>query len=266
MTWRVVSASVTGTGHVRDGDQCQDAFRVVHGEAPSGRPYVIVVVSDGAGSAKLGGRGAALAVEASCDALRERIAVHEPASLDDQVIREVAVAVRARLSREAIAESLDVRDLACTLLGAVVADDFAAFFQVGDGAIITTGEPTYAVVFWPDAGPFANMTYFITDDDALEHLRICLRQQAPDEFALFSDGMQRLALVFEGQRVHSPFFLPMFERLRCARADQCEELCEHLERFLDSPQVNQRTDDDKTLVLATRLPPDTTGNHDAACV
>ncbi len=266
MTWRVVSASVVGTGHVRDGDPCQDAFRVVQGEAPSGRPYVIAVVSDGAGSAKLGGRGAALAVQASCDAMKERIAGHEPASLDDQAIREVAVAVRASLSREAIAESLDVRDLACTLLAAVVADDFAAFFQVGDGAIVTTAEQAYAVVFWPDAGPFANMTYFITDDDALEHLRICLRREAPDEFALFSDGIQRLALIFQEQRVHSPFFLPMFDRLRCARADQCEELCQHLERFLESPQVNQRTDDDKTLVLATRLSSDTTGNRDAACL
>jgi len=44
----------------------------------------------------------------------------------------------------------------------------------------------------------------------------------------------------------------MFSRLR-GEAEP-ERLLGELRAFLESPPVNQRTDDDKTLVLATRLP------------
>jgi hypothetical protein len=43
----------------------------------------------------------------------------------------------------------------------------------------------------------------------------------------------------------------MFARLRAATGS--ERLAEGLRQFLDSPAVNQRSDDDKTLVLATRV-------------
>jgi len=46
----------------------------------------------------------------------------------------------------------------------------------------------------------------------------------------------------------------MFTRLRGIRPTRPRGLAGELRAFLDSPAVNQRTDDDKTLVLATRLP------------
>jgi hypothetical protein len=45
----------------------------------------------------------------------------------------------------------------------------------------------------------------------------------------------------------------MFARLRGERQGQPRGLLEELRAFLASAPVNQRTDDDKTLVLATRL-------------
>jgi hypothetical protein len=44
----------------------------------------------------------------------------------------------------------------------------------------------------------------------------------------------------------------MFTRLRAETGS--DGLLAELRAFLESPAVNQRTDDDKTLVLATRLP------------
>ena len=55
----------------------------------------------------------------------------------------------------------------------------------------------------------------------------------------------------------------MFARLRRESAGEPEGLREELRAFLGSAPVNQRTDDDKTLVLATRLPPATAGNPGA---
>ncbi|MGA0525444.1 protein phosphatase 2C domain-containing protein, partial [Escherichia coli] len=62
----------------------------------------------------------------------------------------------------------------------------------------------------------------------------------------------RLALAFETKLPHQPFFEPMFSVLRRTEPSDCEGLSAQLGQFLNSPQVNERTDDDKTLVLATR--------------
>ena len=74
------------------------------------------------------------------------------------------------------------------------------------------------------------------------------------ELALLTDGLQMLALDYAQSRVHSPFFAPLF---RTIRNGPCEEtLHAALLGFLDSKRVNDRTDDDKTLLLATRTPSD----------
>ena len=71
-----------------------------------------------------------------------------------------------------------------------------------------------------------------------------------DELALLTDGLQMLALRFADKSVHGPFFLPMFQALRAA--ESASALQTPLRDFLNSPAVNRRTDDDKTLILATR--------------
>jgi hypothetical protein len=111
------------------------------------------------------------------------------------------------------------------------------------------------LVFWPEAGEYANMTRFITDPDALEHVRSVVTDAAPDEIAVFTDGIQRLALDFRAVAVHAPFFAPMMAVLRQQPPDECALLEAQLAAFLDSPKVNSRTDDDKTLVLASRRAP-----------
>lgn len=145
------------------------------------------------------------------------------------------------------------RELACTLLGAVIGPTQATYFQIGDGAIVSRRNGNLVPVFWPEAGEYANMTYFVTDAKATEHLR-CEIQDATDEVALFTDGLQRLALVFATETAHEPFFEPMFKVLRASTDDQTDQLCAALERFLGSEAINERTDDDKTLILATRMP------------
>jgi len=106
-------------------------------------------------------------------------------------------------------------------------------------------------VFWPDNGEYANTTYFITDSDAIANLQIEIFSYKPQNIALFTDGMQRLRLQFATCSVYIPFFTPMFQSLALEPPGLSEKLNHQLELFLNSPSVNQRTDDDKTLVLAT---------------
>jgi hypothetical protein len=87
----------------------------------------------------------------------------------------------------------------------------------------------------------------------LSNLHSEVHPAAPAEVAVFSDGIQRLALVYQAKEVHKPFFEPMFARLRKAAGnEEFDLLSGQLALFLGSPAVNERTDDDKSLILATR--------------
>ncbi len=140
--------------------------------------------------------------------------------------------------------------MAATLLFAVVGQSGAAFGQIGDGAIVVRRADEYQHVFWPQSGEYVNTTNFVTDPRYESHLEFAWQDEPVDELALLSDGLQMLARDFAQQRAHGPFFAPMFQSLRRQTA---EELAEPMRAFLESPRLAERTDDDKTLVLATRL-------------
>ena len=115
-------------------------------------------------------------------------------------------------------------------------------------------------VFWPQTGQYVNETRFVTDSDAAVHLECVVLAETVAEIALLTDGLQTLALHYQHQQAHTPFFRPMFHQLRAQTEPGSSELLTNaLARFLASPAVNERTHDDKTLILATRLSPLTPG-------
>lgn len=253
MSWRIVGASVAGTSHDANSTPCQDAYRATVIGDVTGNEWLVLTVADGAGSAAHGGDGAALA----CEEAMIEIATILEADVADPLLADGAVAavlsaVRARISREAQSLDRDMRSYACTFLGAVVGERVASFFQCGDGAIVVSSHGSQGVVFWPSEGEYANMTHFLTDDAWIQNVQICHATAAFNEIAMFSDGLQRLALSFENQVPFRPFFTPMFERLRSCSAVEYLLLGDKLRAFLQSSAVNERTDDDKTLALAAR--------------
>lgn len=253
MSWKVIQACTVGTSHLARGEACQDDCVAVTVTARWGEEFLVALVSDGAGSAVRGGKGASIACESGVKVIEEWFSCSESFSgLDFRVIESWVDSVRYQLWLASRSEGLVLRDFACTLLGAVVGDKGAAFFQVGDGAIVIQDGDGYKVVFWPDSGEYANTTFFVTENDVFEHLHSDVFDTSPGKVAVFSDGIQRLALVYSSRSVHKPFFEPMFARLMQARVEECDVLSEQLAHFLASPRVNERTDDDKTLVLAVR--------------
>ena len=140
------------------------------------------------------------------------------------------------------------------------------FFQIGDGAIVVSNraEPDdYGWVFWPQHGEFANQTNFVTQDNALEVLEFELEERCVDEIAIFTDGIERLVLDLQEKTAHTPFFRTLFGWLiQTEPAAVGEEIppSEVVGRYLGSKEINNRTDDDKTLILASRRPVPTTQN------
>lgn len=253
--WRYVYASVPGVAHRAGGAECQDACAVRQMETPDGKTVLALATADGAGSAAEARVGAELA----CQTLLAECAVWLAQPPDAEWTRAVAEVlierVRTALHQRATETGLPVREFACTLLGAVLADERALFLQIGDGAIVIGTGGDYWPVFWPQAGEYANETYFITDAGATARLEFATSVEPVVEIALLTDGLQALALHYQTRQAHGPFFRPLFQRLRTALEPGCPaNLQTALERFLDAPALNQRTHDDKTLILATRLP------------
>ena len=82
--------------------------------------------------------------------------------------------------------------------------------------------------------------------------RLVIAEAGPAQrIAVFSDGLQSLALQYETKTPYEPFFAPFFTYLETASKSDAE-VEEELRDYLDSPRVNARTDDDKSLVLAVR--------------
>ena len=254
--WRYIHASELGTAHVATGQPCQDHHAVRLLETGQDQPLLLLVTSDGAGSAAHSEEGSAAACQETLNWLQIRL------SDGESFLEEIdGVALVRNLRTHLLNHAEDperqyaLRDLACTLNVAAVLPDRAWFLQVGDGAtIIQSADSPLDVVFWPDNGEYANQTYFITDvPDA--HIHTCVIEQEIDRISLMTDGLQTLALVLQQRAAHTPFFESMFrgvEALDGTDTDAHRQLQAGLERFLNSPGVNARTSDDKTLILASR--------------
>lgn len=249
LNWIAVGASVVGTSHVSTNRGCEDScwFQV---DSFSDAPLFSVFVADGAGSASHGGMGAELAMQAAAEVIASKVATGEFGVADELAV-ECVLAIRTRIENYAAVQGLVMRDLACTFLGVVSLPQAAVAMQVGDGGIVLNAGKGLELALVPMTGEYANMTNFVTDDNAVEILQTREYSCQLTEVAVFSDGVQRLALQMATNTPHEPFFIPFFDALRRAAPENEEGLHLALSNFLNSERVNARTDDDKTLVIAT---------------
>lgn len=248
--WQLIGARATGTSHVTSGAPCQDreVFRVV--DDADGGEAAIAVVCDGAGSAALSDLGAELV----CEALRATAAGFVCERGTTALTRDDVVGwmedIQERIAALAEAENATPRDFACTLLFLAASDRNTVCAQVGDGAIVLNNGQDLEVALWPENGEYANQTFFVSQDDARDHLQFA-RFGPVRDFVIFSDGLQRLALNESERRPHPAFFRPLLETVRSAQA--LDRTKEQLEAFLISDRVNSKTDDDKSIVIGCRV-------------
>jgi hypothetical protein len=247
--WRFAVGQAMGSSHEKHGKPCQDRTSCVL--VPE-RATLVAVVADGAGTAAQAHLGAEIAV-ATVSSVAQ-LGVRAGRTDFKQVLREGAALARERLLEAARDLQATPRDLACTLLAAIVAPIGGAALQIGDGAIVIAEEPlAWRWVFWPQKGEYANTTFFLSDENALAQAEVT---DLPDEaldVALFSDGMEPLALHFASRTAHEPFFRTVFAPLHASAAHgEVPTLSQGLAQLLASPAVRARTDDDASLVLGTR--------------
>lgn len=208
----------------------------------------MIVVCDGAGSAV----HADVASRLVCDAfsVEGRRQARCPSGPD---VEALLAASRRAIEDAARERNAPIREFACTLLGAIVTATWSLFVQIGDGAIVAANTEDFAPIFWPSHGEYANETHFLTDAEP-HHVQCLVTSDRPTRLAMFTDGLERVALRIADRAAHQPFFGALFTSLAAEHTSEAA-FSHALHAWLASDRLSTRTDDDLTLVLAaTNVP------------
>lgn len=257
-TWQVLGSSVAGTSHLKRGQGCQDAhyWRQV---APD---LLVSAVADGAGSATLADVGAKIAVEKSVDFVCEILLLNSPMNnqcncpTDDlgwqNLLLDALRAAQGAIAQTAENLEVELRELATTLILVIATPELIIGGQVGDGACVIGDRHGQIISLTvPDNGEHINETTFLIEENALDHTKIKIWHGQATNLAIFSDGLQMLALKMPMATPHEPFFQPLFKFIQ--QVTNIEDANQQLAGFLRSPKVTERADDDLTLLLASLI-------------
>jgi hypothetical protein len=251
MQWQVVGCSAIGTKHFTRELPCQDA--VGYEIIPGDDQFIIGAVSDGMGSARRADVGSQLAVKTALSQMKSiKCWEHKPKN-DEQVkdiFYSVLGKVKEALKKQAENGGYSVEDLDCTLLAFVATPKWLAAMQVGDGLIVVRPRAgNYQLLFMPDKGEYANVTTPVTSSHALEEMQACVKSGSYEFICAATDGIENISLVKpENWKPFEGFFKPLEEQIMLSKNTIINKK-EEIEFFLNSEQINQNTDDDKTLLL-----------------
>jgi hypothetical protein len=163
--------------------------------------------------------------------------------------------IRDKISYAASIRGKRPRDFAATLIAVLSNGTDTLIVQIGDGCAVLkdVGATDWRIPLWPDHGEYASTTYFITDDPSVK-CRILRESVNISVLAVLTDGLERLSLDLASEKPSSAFFDGMSKPLLATTSSGKNlALSKMLKEYLDGEAVCARTDDDKTLVIATKL-------------
>ncbi|MFM9976332.1 MAG: PP2C family serine/threonine-protein phosphatase [Beijerinckiaceae bacterium] len=253
--WRWAGACAIGTSHIKAGLECQDRASCRSVQTCFG-PVIVVVVSDGAGSARKAAAGANIV----CMEMHRRIARYlrggyELEKIDKECVADWIDSIRDKISHVANAAALRPRDFAATLVALLADRHRAVVVHIGDGAVTVRDHKTkeWSVPSWPFHGEYASTTRFVIDDPHPQ-FEIAHIEATIDRFAIFSDGVENLFLDQRGKFAPAPFFERLLQPVSSWQGQgRNRKLSAHLRNYLNSENICAETDDDKSLILGARL-------------
>lgn len=242
--WTVIGAAVRGASHIRACQPRQDAVGWWQGDG-----LLIAACADGAGSAERSEEGSNTAVEAAIARARRAEARGLPVAREaSTLVRQCMRAARAGVRRVAADANARPSSFATTLILCVATDEAVCLAQIGDGVTCVRTPAGMSSPFPPQRGSYANETTFITAGRRLPHAMLASYPASDvSGFCLSSDGLKMI--ITKDARTgepFEPFFADVFGF--ASRGGRSEGLATFLEK------VDDRTDDDKSLIVAVRRP------------
>lgn len=182
--WKSVNAKIQGTLHKKLDIPCQD-----YTTSSNKEEVYIIVLADGAGSAKHSERGAKIACEAVQSFISKNfISIYNTEA--KEVKANLIHRIRTRLGIAAKKNNCNKDEFASTLLFVAVRHDMFICGHLGDGVIgIIDNQQQVRVLSLPENGEFANFTFFTTSKNYQYHLRL-IKGKIDDieAFLIMSDG------------------------------------------------------------------------------
>jgi hypothetical protein len=201
--YKNINLTQQGTAHKASGVVCQDKTVYIEQDG-----IYVMTLSDGAGSRDLAHFGAEIITQVAAEVLVDKFKMfiqqleRYNKSLieierDEQLVKEVLLeAILDELNKYAKANKLSsVKELAGTLL--FFATDHQNRFisgHIGDGVVVASfyslTSTYFTVISEPENGEESNITYFVTDDNVMEHFRLNYGTlKNLDGICLMSDGL-----------------------------------------------------------------------------
>lgn len=252
--WKYAHASVIGTSHVNDKKAKQD-FCLVEEKVINGVNYLFSAVADGAGSAKYSDVSSKYLCKLFIRKIKHWLIDNEINTLERDTILSWFIRFQNVIKRAAKIYKIDsIKEFATTFLFAVLSEKGNIFVQIGDGIIAKGNSDELKCIFLPQNGEYLNATFFATEKNISENFLFEYNSDVIERLVMHTDGIELISFNFALQKPHVGFFNPIFNQLiESHTIGFNQDVSDFIFGFLNCERVNNRTDDDKTLVVITSL-------------
>jgi hypothetical protein len=190
MRIKTACCSVIGRGHIKNNTSCQDYSYVFKKDG-----FTSLAVCDGAGSCKYSKEGAEVVAKSICNILCNKfdnyynLITYAKDEGKKMVAAYIVSKIHKKLNDKARILGADLKDLSSTLLFVAIKNGKYICGHIGDGVLGASKNGNFEVISTPDNGEYANSTFFITGDYAVDKLRIHVGScEDIDGFILMTDG------------------------------------------------------------------------------
>lgn len=250
--WKNAKAAVIGRDHISDQKPCQD-----HVASYSKNGIHAIALADGAGSRAHSEKGSEIVTKTAVKYLVEQFEeliitteneeTQNPFTAFHTLRSRLIVHISEALNSYTISHSkINYRDLASTLLFVVFKDDQYIMGHIGDGLIASyqyqLGEVFPKIMSVPENGAASNITFFFTENDVEQHLRLYKGDMSNIiGFLLMSDGPEEV--LFNDKTGLNPNVESLFRNFHQTNASTYSK---QLERLLEE-KISKVSYDDLSL-------------------
>ena len=239
--WQFFQCAVTGRGHEQRQIPCQDKTYKFEYDGVS-----VISLADGAGSARLSHYGASRVSEFIAKDLAENFNKYYTNPNGVEVKKYMITVLKTELEALAEKHQCSIKDFASTLLFAAVKDDKFIIGHIGDGVIGYIKNNEIKVATHPSNGEFANVTVFVTSNDAISSFRLLkgTTKSGIDGFVLFSDGTENSFYDKRNKKISNA----VKDIMNLVRVAKAEKIKDRITDFFER-KIKQATTDDCSMAI-----------------